>query len=443
MPTLIKYKGVKCMEGKKVGNRRRGVIKSVNVIIRATLSVIVCMVVCLSGVSKAGAWVSRSEGMSDEEMLKHVECWTQWGDPWAGEHLDGSGNDTVSESGCSTYSFAYMLVKMGLLDPKKGDSVKTLIDKARKCSTYMWGGYGLNYYFNYPECSALYPDISYERCGDYNKVPIADALKVAKKKMSEGYYCIMQVNGGGRTPGHMIFIDGFTDDGKTSIGDSGFGEGTTLEDIYDMSTLNSWYLELFRYKVPSNQQPSIYDDTAIRTGESAYTKEDEAQYQDLINEWNLEGMPERSKLRDNMVLPDIFRLSDSKGLTLENKIQIKGILESKEAQYPTPVQVAGVVMAVLGIICFVYALLLTLGYFIDRFNTIIDVSVVGVLTLGHIRLLTREEKDLMEKEDVKKKGYSTSVKLFIIVGILCLVGGLMVSQVLPRLVYSLIHTIIS
>ena len=140
---------------------------------------------------------------------------------------------------------------------------------------------------------------------------------------------------------------------------------------------------------------------------------------------------------------DIFRLSDSKGLTLENKIQIKGILESKEAQYPTPVQVAGVVMAVLGIICFVYALLLTLGYFIDRFNTIIDVSVVGVLTLGHIRLLTREEKDLMEKEDVKKKGYSTSVKLFIIVGILCLVGGLMVSQVLPRLVYSLIHTIIS
>ena len=49
----------------------------------------------------------------------------------------------------------------------------------------------------------------------------------------------------------------------------------------------------------------------------------------------------------------------------------------------------------------------------------------------------------MEKEDVKKKGYSTSVKLFIIVGILCLVGGLMVSQVLPRLVYRLIYTVIN
>lgn len=442
MPTLINYKGVKYMEGKKVG--KRWTTKSINGIVRAVLSVIVCMTVCLSGVCQAGAWVSRQEGMSDEEMLKHVECWTQWGDPWAGEPLDGSSNDTVAESGCSTYSFAYMLVKMGLLDPKKGDSAKTLIDKARKCTTYMWNGCGVEYYFNYPECSALYPDISYERCEEYCDVPIADALKVAKKKMSEGYYCIMQLNGGGRIGGgHMVFIDGFTDDGKTSIGDSGYGEGTTLEDIYDMSTLNSWYLELFSYKVPSNQQPSIYDDTAIRTGESAYTKEDEALYQDLINEWNLEGMPEKSKLRDSMVLPDIFRLSDSKGLTLENKIQIKGILESKEAQYPTPVQVAGVVMAVLGIICFVYALLLTLGYFIDRFNTIIDVSVVGVLTLGHIRLLTREEKDLMEKEDVKKKGYSTSVKLFIIVGVLCLVGGLMVSQVLPRLVYRLIHTVIS
>ena len=94
MPTLINYKGVKYMEGRKVEKRMRkrggGAIKSVNGIIRAILSVIVCMVVCLSGVSKAGAWVSRQEGMSDEEMLKHVEYWTQWGDPWAGEHLDGS-----------------------------------------------------------------------------------------------------------------------------------------------------------------------------------------------------------------------------------------------------------------------------------------------------------------------------------------------------------------
>ena len=88
MPTLINYKGVKCMEGKKVGKRRsgswRGAIKSNNGIVRAILSVIVCITVCLSGVCQAGAWVSRQEGMSDEEMLKHVEYWTQWGDPWAG-----------------------------------------------------------------------------------------------------------------------------------------------------------------------------------------------------------------------------------------------------------------------------------------------------------------------------------------------------------------------
>ena len=104
---------------------------------RVVISLVLCIGICLSGVIQAEAWVSRSEGMSDEEMLKHVECWTQWGDPWASEPLDGSNNDKVSESGCSTYSFAYMLVKMGLLDPKKGDSAKTLIDKGFVFTRYL------------------------------------------------------------------------------------------------------------------------------------------------------------------------------------------------------------------------------------------------------------------------------------------------------------------
>ena len=414
-----------------------------------SILIVIATIVC--SVTPVGARLYAPDGMSDEEKLKHVEYWSQGSDPWADEPICGvSGGDPFCSSGCSNYAMAYALVKMGLLDPSKGDTVMTLVQKTRDAGLYDAPGGNFSWHYPWHRINELFPDVEPVNMYDTScsGTPMEDAIPIIKGLLDEGYYVGIHVVGTTHV-NHVIFVDGFTSDGKMSVGDSAWSEGLTLEDIYD-AELGSWKnlhlnsIYRLKYKIPSNKQPSIYDNTALRQG---MTTEEKVQYNEskIINEWDLEGMPKKSELTGKLTNVEMMRHQDEvyKDLTLEERINIKGVLESKEAQYPTPVQVAGVVMSVLGIICFVYALLITLGYFVDRFNTIIDVSVVGVLTLGHIRLLTREEKDLMEEEDVKKKGYSTSVKLFIIVGILCLVGGLMVSQVLPRLVYRLIHTVIS
>lgn len=393
-------------------------------------SIMICSTVNVS------AYLYKPSDMDSAEQLKHVEYWTQFDDPWANDPIGNTGS-SYRGAGCSTYAAAYMLVKMGLLDPKKGDTAKTLIDKAENCSTYMWNGKGESYYFNYDEIDKLYPDIKYEGRADYNTVPIDEAVTVAKKKISEGYYCIMQVEGtakSGAHAGHMIFIDGVTSDGKMSVGDSGFGPGTTLEDIYEMSTLTSWYLELFSYKVPCNEQPSIYDDTAIRTGESSYTKADEAAYIDLVSEWQLVGMPEKSKLNENIVRVTNSS-DDGNAFKLEEKENIASILESKKAQTPTLAQILGTIMSVVGLIILAYSLLLLIGFFLDRFNSFIDVSIVGILTFGKIKIVTKEERRQMSEEEAKRSGYSTGAKLFTLLLILCIIGGLMLSGTILKVVY--------
>lgn len=410
---------------------------------------VVCLVLILSiatsSIISVSAYLYKPSDMESAEQLKHVEYWSQFDDPWSEDNISSYTGSTFHNAGCSTYAMAYALVKMGILNPKGGDTCKTLIDKARSAKiydsseTYSW-------YFNYSRISELYPDVEYVGRGDGGDMSAEDFKVWAKAKINEGYYLIPCVYGG-PTEGHMIFIDGFTSDGKMSTGDCGWGPGLTFEDSYN--NFGSWkdmriaYTEMLKYTKPCGSQPSIYDDTALR-GTNDYSDADKAEYISLISEWQLEGMPAKSEIQSkaDAHLQACKYNDTSNRLSVEEKTRIAEILDNKDADMPTLIQIVGTVLSIVGLALLVYALLLLLGFFLDKFNTVLDVSTVGILTLGHIKILTKSEKEQLDEKDIKQKGYTTGVKLFVIIGLLCIIGGLLVSGVLIQLIYKVTYGIV-
>lgn len=401
------------------------------------MSLIFSIVICST--VNVGAYLYKPSDMDSAEQLKHVEYWTQFDDPWAEDPINGSSSSSFHNAGCSTYSMAYALVKMGILNPKGGDTCKTLVDKARSAGIYDSSG-TYSWYFNYSRISELYPDVEYVGRGDGGDMSAEDFKVWAKAKINEGYYLIPCIYGG-PTNGHMIFIDGFTSDDKMSTGDCGWGPGLTFEESYD--NYGSWknmrisYTEMLKYTKPCGSQPSIYDDTALR-GTSEYTEADKAAYTDLVSEWQLEGMPAKSEIlaKAEVHLQACKYNSKDNELTLEEKIYMAEVLENRKADMPTFAQILSTILSVVGICLLVYALLLLLGFFLDKFNSFIDVSIVGILTIGRIKIVTKEERRQMSGEEAKRSGYSTGLKLFFFLLVLCIIGGLMLSGTILRLIYS-------
>ena len=85
----------------------------------------------------------------------------------------------------------------------------------------------------------------------------------------------------------------------------------------------------------------------------------------------------------------------------------------------------------------VYALLLFIAFSVDRSNSFIDLSLVGVLTLGKVKIASKEDMILLGDKPYEK-GYVSTGKFFIIVLVLLLMGSVLVSGLLSYGLYKLI-----
>lgn len=398
------------------------------------LSGMLAVLICLLNVSSVGAY------LANDDSLAKVEYWCQGTDPWAGEPANGKNGGSIAMNCCSGYAMTYALVKMGIFDPKKGDNAGTFFKKMREKGIYEDSG-SYNWYCNYSRVNEIWSGITYER--SYEGTGSWDSVKSwFKKKYNEGYYlipCITSEN----TNGHMVFIDGFTSDGKTSFGDSAY-LGLTMEDAH--KSANVAYVEMLKYTKPCNEQPSIYDDTALRQGaENDLTKSEVEMANSVISEWELTGMPEKSKIMEKAQAAMLAQMRDDgtgNGLNTAEIQNLKGIKESKDFNAITPVKALSIGVSLIGLVLFVYAMVLMLGYFVDKFNTFLDFSLVNAMTLGKIRVLSKEEIAMLSKEDADKKGYVTTTKFFIILGIIVLIAGFMGSGLLVRYVMMLVGHIL-
>ena len=377
------------------------------------------------------AYVHGEEGVSAEELVKDPKYWLQGYVPATGSETITlkEGSDTIGDGACSHFAMSYALVKMGILNPKNGDTPLTHIKKAREknCFSVNWG------YFDFSRVDELYPDVTFEG-RDYNVqgMSAADGLTYVKGKMAEGYYVVGIVYGSVSRNGHCIFFDGVNSDGKMSIGDSGY-LGLTFEDVYMQSTNYFNYLELLKCKGKDvNSQPSIYDDTVIR----GVSTREIVEYNHLVEEYDLTGMPTKSNLTKDIVRP---RINVENNLTENEKLALASIKETRDSNKLDWFQIAKNVISFLGFILLIYDLFLLLCYVFDRVNSFINVSLVNTITLGHIKVAPKDDFAELSKGDKNDKGYVTLAKLIVIILVIGILGGLMISGTLSYWIYLLIQ----
>lgn len=380
---------------------------------------------------------------SYEEVCKDPQYWSQGYIPKAEEsgsiYIMGEGSegysDTIAGGSCNHHAMAYALVKMGIFDPKKGDTPLTHIKKAREHNAFRgdWG------YFEYRKCGEMYDGVEYvEEYHDYS-YGYDDGLAFVKGLINEGYYVCACVTCS-LTNGHLIFFDGVREDGKMSIGDSAFS-GLTFEDIYDGTGLTFSYFEVMKYTKPSNTQPSIYDSTALRDGTSedpevqAQIENENIQFSRVVSEWELTGMHSQGGLLNDAVKPTFPGLEDIENLSNTQKKSLQAIKDNKEVNGTSPEKYLNIALSFVGLLMIVYAILLSLALAFDRVNNIFDFSLVSIFTFGKVRLI--DKGDILDSDNLKNS--YTSVKAVVVrCIILFVVGSVFLSGLIPMLIMKII-----
>lgn len=391
---------------------------------------IVILILCSCASTRVYACYYCVDGSkTQEELDKDIKYWWQGHVPADNSLITGkAGSDTIGSGACSHFAMTYTLVKMGIFNPANGDTPITHIQNARNKNAFLvdWG------YFDFNRVSELYPDVSYEgRDDNVSGMSASDGLTYVKGKMSEGYYVVAIVYGG-PTSGHCIFFDGINEDGSISVGDSAF-EGITWEEIYGSYNMCFSYLELLKCKGKDfNSQPSIYDSNALR----GVTSKEIIDYKALVKEWDLKGMPSKSNLSGSVIKPVIPTV---KSLTQEELNNLSAIKEIKNAEELSYFDIAKTIISFIGLLLLVYALLLLIAYIFDRVNSFLNISLVSLLTLGHMKVVQPDDYSELDSEAKKKKGYITFVKLLIIIITLLVLGSLMLSGYISYWIYSIIQ----
>lgn len=342
-----------------------------------------------------------------------------------GRRLHGGTGSTVGEAACSYFSTSYMLTKMGELKPSKGETPLTLIDKADAAGAWEqdWG------LLDFRRINELYSNVSMVDWKMGLPGGFENAKAVIKGKMDEGLFCVVCVVGGG-TSGHYIFIDGFESDGRMVIGDSAF-PGTHWEDYYAGAGTYMAHLTTFKHasKTPGDC-PSIYSGIELDEEEA----EPNAEEQEIIDEWNLEGMKGRkSKLLDESnppTLPNFDDLSD-----YEKRVATE-IGDAQKQEKPGLISIGQRVSSVIGIALLFYAVLLLVALVFDRVNSFIEVSIVSVITLGKINVMDKDE--LKELSPSERHEYITTSGVVKRVVIIFVVGLILVSGWVFDLMYWLL-----
>lgn len=405
-------------------------IKIKNILI-FLISLIFALIVCTQPIT-VYAFERDTTGASAEELAKNPKYWIQGSIPNTGSETITlkAGSDTIGGGACSHFAMTYALVKMGIFNPKNGDTPYTHIKNAREKNAFMtnWG------YFDFTRVAELYPDVSFEgRDNNVQGMSGTEGLKYVKGKMAEGYYVVGIVYGD-KTQCHCIFFDGVNSEGKMVIGDSGY-EGTTFEDVYGTCNTYFSYLELMKCKGKDiNSQPSIYDGTALR----GVSTTEVVEYKNLVKEYELTGMPTKSNLQEDIMRPEINSIND---LTEDEKLVVSSIKETKDAEKLDWFQIAKNVISFIGFILLVYDLLLLVFYVFDRVNSFLNISLVSLITLGRIKVSLKEDFAELSKEDRKGNGYITLAKLIAIILVIGVLGGLMISGTLSYWVYLLIQKV--
>lgn len=142
------------------------------------------------------------------------------------------------------------------------------------------------------------------------------------------------------------------------------------------------------------------------------------------------GMPSGSSLGEKA---GHLKSVDGSGLTPEERYNVYGMTDKQETQRKADAwDLARQILVFAGLLILTYAILLFLGYLFDRVNTVFDISLVTLFSLGALRVANKEDIPSSDSDVGTIKGLLSERKLIAVCLILFFTGALLVSGgVLP------------
>ena len=363
--------------------------------------------------------ISINAATSDE-----YKTWLQGDSRWADEYW---GSQTIGHSGCMVVATAIL---MAYADPDLRDPDKFNPLIALKEGRIVCGSGGISF-------SETGAPLKWE---DYVEVSgVDDCKEKVKQYLSEGKY--LEIYG---SPTYDE-RGGYYNSSEHFCPIVGWDSSKDQPVIWDVAhNHESWYAYveggIFGIEVFSSTKLKSTETLGGEVTSSGTTTSEDSQQaavDKVISEWELTGMPKYSVLKNGMVIPD--SLPKQGELSLVEQVNLDEIKENIELRTKSAEEIMNIIFVVIGLALLVYGLLLLVSYFFDQFNTVLDFSLVGVLSLGKLRVV---DKGVPITDEMKKQGYVTSMTLIVRVLVIEFIGGLLVSGVIVRLIFKIVQSLI-
>lgn len=188
----------------------------------------------------------------------------------------------------------------------------------------------------------------------------------------------------------------------------------------------------------------VISSTRGNNGVNGNTSDVEAisNFMQLHGYWSEEQISSFSKLNETNISAILDKVSrdNLSGSQLESLDNWKDINDDSSKQGGVLYWVRVLTMWV-GILLVVWAVLLYVGFWFDRSNNFIDFSIVGILTLGKLNASLTDEDSTFGKKDVKGVKTINSRELTIICICCVVVGVLIISGLVYRVLASLVNLV--
>lgn len=335
---------------------------------------------------------------------------------WSSYVYDGT--DTIGGAGCALTSLAIL---MAYADPSLRD-VNKFNPKIAADEYLCFNGNGCILWDKVQKGPLkLRGDVTIRSKGD------------VKKALDNGYYIVAWSSRVYYSGTHYSPIVGWDDEGDKPVIWDVAGGGKTWDDFTAKSKDISCFRVYESTKLKSKE--AFAGANSTDTSDVDTDKQAEA-FNNVVKEWELRGMPSKSNIRADA--QDIS-LPDGKGLSLADKTNIAGIKDDINSRHKNIYQIMDISFSVLGFLLIVYALLLSVGYVLDKSNSFINLSMVSILTVGKIKIVDKGETI---SEEMKKDGYVKPNAFYIRSLVIFLVGCLLISGVIQRLVLGVVYRLI-
>lgn len=357
------------------------------------------------------------------DATEDYKTFSQLDDRWA-SYVYGGG-ETIGSAGCFITSFA---VQMAYANPDLRD-VNTFNPKILAQGLTFDGGLLYQATVNNVDSTFHWESNESTSGGDAAESRI-------KELLDSGKYVIVRAGppiASGST--HFSPIVGWdSEKDQPKIMDVAGGHHPTWEE---------WAPYVNRLDICSSDiQPSLeaYESNTDEIQSNApETEEEKEALEALIEEWDLEGMPEINSLAD---LQEDIDLKDRDDLSLTEQRRVSEVGDSVKAQgFDIPAWFNHVIF-VIGLLMCVYSVFLLMATLFDYSNNFFEFSLVSLLTLGRCRMVDRDYlDDVSARERGSVKNLTFGMLIFRCIFILVL-AIIIMSGVAQELVALLVNKVL-